>query len=76
MALIASWPVYRWKWMGHASIETAIRHYGHLVKSFLKEEVKKLEGRMDTWLKSRTEEACKSLEIWYPLQELNLRHQV
>jgi integrase len=58
------------KWMGHASIETTIRHYGHLVKSFLKEEVKKLEGRMDTcmdtWLKSRTEEACKSLKNMVP----------
>jgi integrase len=58
------------KWMGHASIETTIRHYGHLVKSFLKEEVKKLEGRMDTcmdtWLKSFTEESCKSLKNMVP----------
>ena len=58
------------KWMGHASIETTIKHYGHLVKSFMKEEVKKLEGRMDTcmdtWLKSRTEEACKSLKNMVP----------
>ncbi len=35
-------------WMGHASINTTIKHYGHLVKSFRKEEIKKIEGRMDT----------------------------
>ena len=35
-------------WMGHASIETTIKHYGHLTKSFRKEEIKKIEGRMDT----------------------------
>jgi len=35
-------------WMGHASIETTIKHYGHLVKSFRKEEIRKIEGRMDT----------------------------
>ena len=58
------------KWMGHASITTTIKHYGHLGQSFRKEEVKKLEGRMDTcmdtWLKSRTEEACKSLKNLVP----------
>jgi len=32
------------KWMGHASITTTIKHYGHLGESFRKEEVKKLEG--------------------------------
>ena len=36
------------KWMGHSSITTTIKHYGHLTESFRKEEVKKLEGRMDT----------------------------
>ncbi len=35
-------------WMGHSSIETTIKHYGHLVKSFRKEEIRKIEGRMDT----------------------------
>lgn len=43
-------------WMGHASIETTIKHYGHLVKSHKKDAIKKIEGRMDTcmdtWLKS------------------------
>ncbi len=34
--------------MGHASIETTIKHYSHLVSSFKKEEIKKIEGRMDT----------------------------
>jgi len=37
-------------WMGHASINTTIKHYGHLVKSHRKEEIKKIEGRMDTYL--------------------------
>ena len=58
------------KWMGHASIITTIKHYGHLTESFRKEEVKKLEGRMDTcidtWLKSFTEDACKSLKDMVP----------
>ena len=58
------------KWMGHASINTTIKHYGHLVQSFRKEEVKKLEGRMDTcmdtWLTSFTEEASKSLKNMVP----------
>jgi hypothetical protein len=35
--------------MGHASINTPIKHYGHPVKSFRKGEIKKIEGRMDTW---------------------------
>ena len=35
-------------WMGHASIETTIKHYGHLATCFKKEEIKKIEGRMDT----------------------------
>jgi len=58
------------KWMGHASINTTIKHYGHLTQSFRKEEIKKLEGRMDTcmdtWLKDFTEEACKSLKNMVP----------
>jgi integrase len=58
------------KWMGHASINTTIKHYGHLAQSFRKEEVKKLEGRMDTcmdtWLKDFTEETCKSLKNMVP----------
>ncbi len=58
------------KWMGHASINTTIKHYGHLAQSFRKEEVKKLEGRMDTcmdtWLKDATEKACKSLKNMVP----------
>jgi integrase len=58
------------KWMGHASITTTIKHYGHLTQSFRKEEIKKLEGRMDTcmdtWLKSFTDEACKSLKNMVP----------
>lgn len=37
-------------WMGHASIETTIKHYAHLVKSHRKEEIKKIEGRMDTYM--------------------------
>jgi integrase len=37
-------------WMGHASINTTIKHYGHLAKSFRKEEIKKIEGRMDTYM--------------------------
>jgi integrase len=57
-------------WMGHASINTTINHYGHLVKSFRKEEIKKIEGWtdtcMDTWLKDFTEEACKSLKNMVP----------
>lgn len=43
-------------WMGHSSIETTIKHYGHLVKSHKKDAIKKIEGRMDTcmdtWIKS------------------------
>ncbi len=35
-------------WMGHSSIETTIKHYGHLTQSYRKEEIKKIEGRMDT----------------------------
>jgi integrase len=58
------------KWMGHSSINTTIKHYGHLAQSFRKEEVKKLEGRMDTcmdtWLKSITEKSCKSLKNMVP----------
>jgi len=58
------------EWMGHQSIETTRKHYAHLTKSFRKEEIKKIEGRMDTcmdtWLKSRTEEACKSLKNMVP----------
>jgi integrase len=58
------------KWMGHSSINTTIKHYGHLAESFRKEEVKKLEGRMDTcmdtWLKDFTEEAYKSLKNMVP----------
>jgi integrase len=61
-------------WMGHESINTTINHYGHLVKSFRKEEIEKIEGWtdismdtcMDTWLKSYTEEACKSLKNMVP----------
>jgi hypothetical protein len=33
--------------MGHASINTTIKHYAHLAQSFRKEEVKKLEGWME-----------------------------
>ena len=40
-------------WMGHASINTTIKHYGHLVKSFRKEEIKQIEGRMDTCVDTR-----------------------
>ncbi len=36
------------EWMGHSSIETTKKHYGHLTKSFKKEEIRKIEGRMDT----------------------------
>ncbi len=35
-------------WMGHASSETTIKHYSHLVSAFKKEEIRKIEGRMDT----------------------------
>jgi len=33
------------EWMGHASIETTRKHYGHLTKSFRKEEIRK-SGRL------------------------------
>jgi hypothetical protein len=29
-------------------IETTINHYGHLTPSYRKEEIRKIEGRMDT----------------------------
>lgn len=35
-------------WMGHQSIETTIKHYGHLLPGYRREEIKKIEGRMDT----------------------------
>jgi integrase len=35
-------------WMGHRDISTTIKHYSHLVSAFKKEEIKKIEGRMDT----------------------------
>ena len=58
------------KWMGHASITTTIKHYGHLTESFRKEEVKKLEGRMDTYMdtliNSCLVESCKSLKNMVP----------
>ncbi len=57
-------------WMGHASINTTIKHYGHLVKSFRKEEIKKIEGRMDTYMdtqiKKAPEEAANSLKNMVP----------
>ncbi len=57
-------------WMGHASINTTIKHYGHLVKSFRKEEIKKIEGRMDTYMdtqiKRASEEAPKLLKNMVP----------
>ncbi len=37
------------KWMGHASIDTTIKHYGHLVKSFMKgggEETGRKDGHL------------------------------
>ena len=37
-------------WMGHSSINTTIKHYGHLAKSYRKEEIKKFEERMDTYM--------------------------
>ena len=36
-------------WRGHSSIETTIKHYGHLTQSYRKEEIRKIEGRMDTY---------------------------
>jgi len=57
-------------WMGHASINTTIKHYGHLVKSFRKEEIKKIEGRMDTYMDTcdseRGEEARNPLKRMVP----------
>ena len=35
-------------WMGHRDISTTIKHYSHLVSAFKKDEIKKIEGRMDT----------------------------
>ncbi len=32
------------------SINTTIKHYAHLAESFRKEEIKKLEERMDTYI--------------------------
>jgi len=34
--------------MGHRDISTTIKHYSHLVSAFKKDEIKKIEGRMDT----------------------------
>jgi integrase len=57
-------------WMGHSSIETTIKHYGHLVKSFRKEEIKKIEGRMDTcmdtWNKKGVTESRNPLNFKVP----------
>ena len=63
-------------WMGHASINTTIKHYGHLVKSFRKEEIKKIEGRMDTYMdtqiKKASEEASKLLKKIVPPARIEL----
>ncbi len=52
-------------WMGHESIETTIKHYGHLAQSFRKEEIRKTEERMDTYMDTgilrKVAKACKSL---------------
>jgi integrase len=57
-------------WMGHSSIETTIKHYAHLVKSFRKEEIRKIEGRMDTCmdtlLKTTLRKSRKSLKNLVP----------
>lgn len=57
-------------WMGHASIETTIKHYGHLTQSYRKEEIRKIEGRMDTCVDTekitRDYEARNSLNIMVP----------
>lgn len=52
--------------MGHASINTTLKHYGHLVKSFRKEEIKKIEGRIDTWNKKGITESRNSLNFKVP----------
>ncbi len=58
-------------WMGHASIETTIKHYSHLVSSFKKEEIKKIEGRMDTCMDtasfSEPQSDAKPLKLMVPL---------
>jgi hypothetical protein len=53
-------------WMGHTSINTTIKHYGHLVKSFRKEEIKKIESRMDTWDSEKGKEARNPLKNMVP----------
>ena len=52
--------------MGHASIEITIKHYGHLAQSFRKEEIRKIEGRMDTCVD--TEKIKKDYESRNPLK--------
>src|SRR5208337_429332 len=58
------------EWMGHSSIETTRKHYGHLTKSFRKEEIRKIEGRMDTCmdtlLKTTLSKSHKSLKNLVP----------
>jgi hypothetical protein len=47
-----------------------IKHYGHLVKSFRKEEIKKIEGQMDTcmdtWNKKGVTESRNPLNFKVP----------
>jgi len=54
-------------WMGHRDISTTIKHYGHLVTAFKKEEIKKIEGRMDTCMDTasffKPRQVDKSLKI-------------
>ncbi len=52
--------------MGHSSIETTIKHYGHLAQSYRKEEIKKIEGRMDTCVD--TEKKKGVIEVRNPLK--------
>ena len=54
-------------WMGHRDISTTIKHYSHLVSAFKKEEIKKIEGRMDTCMNTasffKPRQVDKSLKI-------------
>ncbi len=56
--------------VGHGSTNITIKHYGYLAKSFRKEEIKKIEGRMDTYVdtleKEGEQEACNYLKNKVP----------
>ena len=57
-------------WMGHESINTTIKHYGHLTQSFKKEESRKIEVWMDTCMDTLKNDdmkkSCNSLKNLVP----------